>query len=260
MEGFQVADIIVDDGYNLQAFVGYAPSLRSAVVAFRGTQSTSLDNWIQDLKFFHTDFQYPRQDGVDPRLDVRVHRGFYEAYHDSVMKGRVTAAVDRVLEEQSGWIRGRPGLLVAGHSLGGAMAQVAAADLGLALVGRDVEVTVHTFGSPRVGNEDFGKMLLGLLDESVRVTHNHDVVPSLPPAFAGFHHAPRELYTVTRDDLPGLVVARWCDGSGEDPTCYGGACGFDGFGPCTSVSDHLSYMGIALADQGDCRARKEGTS
>ena len=82
-------------------------------------------------------------------------------------------------------------------------------------------------------------------------THNRDIVPSLPPHFAGFHHAAVELYTWSDRAIPGLVLGRLCDESGEDPECYDGACGIDGYGMCTSFEDHLHYLGVDLTDSCD---------
>lgn len=51
-----MTDVVQDGDWNLQGFVGFSHELRSVVVAFRGTQSNSLENWISDLKFMNTDF------------------------------------------------------------------------------------------------------------------------------------------------------------------------------------------------------------
>ena len=45
--------------------------------------------------------------------------------------------------------------------------------------------------------------------------------------------------------LPELCVqvVTVCDGSGEDPACHNSVCWL---GLCTSVSDHLHYMGAHM--------------
>jgi hypothetical protein len=40
-----------------------------------------------------------------------------------------------------------------------------------------------------------------------------------------------------------------CDDSGEDPTCHNSACRL---GLCTSVADHLAYMGGHMYRGGEC--------
>ena len=38
-----------------------------------------------------------------------------------------------------------------------------------------------------------------------RIVHNHDVVPSLPPTYLGFHHVPVEVLTIYDDALVSMV-------------------------------------------------------
>jgi len=250
LEGFSTAVVIEDDKWDLMGYVGFSPDLDKIVVSFRGTHAKSLENWVSDLKFSHTDMDIPSQDGMDPSLDVRVHRGFFEAYHDSELEPLVRDAVQELMHDHKKWYSKPPGVLVLGHSLGAALAQIAALDLRYNV--SVPAVSVHTFGSPRVGNKDFAKLLYGMAEEVLRVTHNQDMVPSLPPHFAGFHHSAQELYTLTSPAFPEMIVARLCDGSGEDPTCYDGACGIDGYGICTSLTDHLVYLGVQMGYTDSC--------
>lgn len=43
----------------IQAFVGVAENLNAIVIAFRGTQMTSMQNWAEDLYFKQLDVNYP---------------------------------------------------------------------------------------------------------------------------------------------------------------------------------------------------------
>ena len=126
------------------------------------------------------------------------------------------------------------------------MAQIAAVDLFFLFP--DVTISLTSFGAPRVGNHDFARLVHEIAPDGLRVTHNRDLVPALPPHLAGFHHAPTEIYTRTDDAVPGVVEVKRCDESGEDPTCYDGVCGIHGYGMCTSISDHLEYLGIHVGD------------
>ncbi|RPI77437.1 MAG: lipase family protein, partial [Planctomycetaceae bacterium] len=65
---------------------------------------------------------------------------------------------------------------VTGHSLGGALATLAARRLPAAL--KPFEVA--TFGQPRVGNVTF---INGYMLRHNRYVNNHDIVPSVPPRF-----------------------------------------------------------------------------
>ena len=67
------------------------------------------------------------------------------------------------------------------------------------------DVQVMTFGQPRVGNAAFASLYSTLVPNTIRVTHEHDIVPHLPPYYyylpqKTYHHFPRE---VRHDGLMG---------------------------------------------------------
>jgi triacylglycerol lipase len=68
---------------------------------------------------------------------------------------------------------------VTGHSLGGAMAVLVAAEL-------QPNGGLHTFGQPRVGNSAFLKTLDGI--KYYRYRNNNDAVTAVPPSFLLFRH------------------------------------------------------------------------
>jgi pimeloyl-ACP methyl ester carboxylesterase len=70
-------------------------------------------------------------------------------------------------------------LILAGHSLGGALATLIATLLPPTLL--------VTLGSPRVGNTEFVASLAGV--EIVRLVDGCDLVTQLPPAFSLYAHA-----------------------------------------------------------------------
>jgi hypothetical protein len=118
------------------------------------------------------------------------------------------------------------------------------------------EAYIYTYGSPRVGDLGFAVLMNNSTKEHHRFTHNRDIVPSMPPAFLGFHHAAREVWIV---DMVKKAEAHLqlgldpgpntdsqyleCDETGEDPTCHNNACYL---GLCTSITDHMLYMGIHM--------------
>lgn len=66
---------------------------------------------------------------------------------------------------------------VTGHSLGGALATL----VGMALKRVEgVQTHVVTFGSPRVGDQEFVKAFESYVQSSVRVVHAWDIIPRLP--------------------------------------------------------------------------------
>lgn len=139
------------DGF---AFMAESPDL--AVLSFRGTQSKK--NW-------NTNFQAWLVHPENTIAKLRVHEGFHRAFKELADAGLADkiAAVERVAD--------RP-LFITGHSLGGALAQIAAA-----VFGSDKVAACYTFGSPRVGNAYFD---LWVKPPSYRVVNNADLVPQVP--------------------------------------------------------------------------------
>jgi len=40
---------------------------------------------------------------------------------------------------------------------------------------------LYNYGSPRLGNKNFAKYFSKILPDSIRIVHDRDVVPHLPP-------------------------------------------------------------------------------
>ncbi|XP_047983649.1 lipase [Salvia hispanica] len=232
-EGFEILELIVDVKWCLQGFVGFAANLNAVVIAFRGTQETSIQNWVEDLFWKQLDINYPGVDGA------MVHHGFYNAYNDSSLRPGVLSAVQLAKE-----LYGDTDIMVTGHSMGGAMAALCGLDLRLTL-GKQQKVQVVTFGQPRIGNAVFASYYSEVVPDTFRVTHGNDMVPHLPPYYSYFpqktyHHFPREVWI--RDLAFGsfvYTVEKVCDGSGEDPTCSRSVRG-------NSIADHLIYYGVEM--------------
>lgn len=72
-------------------------------------------------------------------------------------------------------------IFIAGHSLGGALATLAAALL-MKESGLPRPAAVYTFGSPRVGDREFAESIHDLFH--CRVVNGHDVVPTVPLPFS----------------------------------------------------------------------------
>lgn len=235
-KGFEMIELIVDVENCLQAFVGVDQNLNSIIIAFRGTQKESIQNWIEDLFWKQLDLNYP---GMP---EAMVHHGFYSAYHNTTLRAGVLNAVKQARE-----IYGDVGVMVTGHSMGAAMASFCALDLMVNHNAEDVQVV--TFGQPRVGNAAFAAYFSKYVPRTIRVTNSHDIVPHLPPYFTSFpqktyHHFPREvwLYDIGFGSLV-YRVEKICDRSGEDPSCSRSVSG-------NSVADHLTYFGVELHADG----------
>uniref|UniRef100_A0A804UBJ1 Fungal lipase-type domain-containing protein n=1 Tax=Zea mays TaxID=4577 RepID=A0A804UBJ1_MAIZE len=87
------------------------------------------------------------------------------------------------------------------------------------------DVSLMTFGQPRIGNAIFASNFKRYLPNAIRLINAHDIVPHLPPYYHYFpqktyHHFPREVW-IHNVGLGSLVysIEEICDDSGEDPTC-----------------------------------------
>ncbi|HZN68477.1 MAG TPA: lipase family protein [Tepidisphaeraceae bacterium] len=141
------------------------------LVTFGGTDIYNLRDILSDadaLELVH-------DDRYCPTPEARVHRGFRDSLN-SVIDG-VMGEVKR--QATAGDARRR--VWVAGHSRGGAFAQLAAA----AMAKQGVDVAgVYTFGQPRVGNGAFNSLFSGDGGGDVplfRFVNGDDPVPQVPP-------------------------------------------------------------------------------
>lgn len=200
------------------------------VVAFRGTYSIA--NTVMDLSTIPQEYvPYPSPDdgGDGPPLEpshschnCTVHMGFRESWRSA----RKTVLPE--LTELRARYPSHPVVLV-GHSLGGAVACLAALELRVSLGWEDISVT--TFGEPRVGNYGFTRFVdevfgldgdMDLEDSSYRrVTHNSDPVPLLPPGEFGFRSHSGEIYISKKNLSPSETDLQTCIGD-TDPACSAG--------------------------------------
>ncbi len=161
--GYELFHWVEDKKTDTQAFVTGNDS--HLIVCFRGT-SSGVDALV-DARFLKT----PAFGGRG-----RVHRGFQGAL-DSVWS-QLLAGVDSLGPSKK--------LFVCGHSLGAALAELAAHRFALA----DYPVAgVYVYGSPRVGNRDFMDAYNELLEEKTFLhINNQDIVAQIPPRILGFNH------------------------------------------------------------------------
>ncbi|KAI0217440.1 hypothetical protein L0F63_001368 [Massospora cicadina] len=104
-------------------------------------------------------------------------------------------------------------LVVTGHSLGGAVAQLAAIriqnDLGLEWN----KIRIVTYGQPRVGNLQFANWFNKQPVTMTRVVNEDDLVPHMPPIFTGYFHTHNEMYI--RNNVSTVCSTKYL----EDPNC-----------------------------------------
>ncbi|KAJ4325471.1 hypothetical protein N0V94_000614 [Neodidymelliopsis sp. IMI 364377] len=110
------------------------------VLSFRGSQS--LDNWLTNLNIASVP--------TDLCASCTAHAGFWDSWTDA--RETVLPAV-----RNASILFPHYGITVAGHSLGGAIATLAAAQLR----NQGYSVALFTFGSPRVGGAKLSAFISG---------------------------------------------------------------------------------------------------
>jgi len=174
-QGYDLIRHFHDPRTDTNAFLLYG--LSRYVLAFRGTGS--MKNGYTDIKSHQILFP-----GIDysgkrikrhHRTSVYVHSGFFGAYQaiQSQIQEAVLAALSRTHST----------IYITGHSLGGALATLAAFDIALLLEKiyplESTPVIMYNFGSPRVGNHSFAS----LFNEKVlgfRIINDGDVITQHP--------------------------------------------------------------------------------
>lgn len=162
--------LVVTTAYLIQSITG-----ESAVLVFRGTDPGNIITLLTDGQVMQRSF-----------LNTRVHAGFFasvEAVWDEVHVALEDARAGLNLDGREDGLNPLKYLYITGHSLGGAMAVLAAArlcqsDYGLSPLLKGV----YTFGQPMVGDRGFAQLCQDAFgDRMFRHVFNHDAVPHLPP-------------------------------------------------------------------------------
>ncbi|KAL3457774.1 putative actin-related protein 2/3 complex subunit 1A [Aspergillus heterothallicus] len=207
--------------------LSHPPSPKRIVVAFRGTYSIA--NVIVDLSAYPQEYvPYPLDNDTYTKskppkcADCFVHAGFMNAWRTtrSTVLEAISAARDQYPDYE---------LTLVGHSLGGAVATLAATEMKL----RGWEPVITTFGEPRVGNKAFNEYLDKIFDlesgsaadwKFRRVTHINDFVPMVPLQEWGYEMHGGEIF-ISRVDLPFSVDdVIYCKGA-NDENCIAGMDG-----------------------------------
>ncbi len=141
------------NSFGTQAFLAKRDSDKMAVLAFRGTEKEVPQDIITDLNaVFYKDDK-----------GIKIHNGFYKAF--KCVENDVIQKVEKVKNYS---------LYITGHSLGGALALIATRALN-----SDNLAACYTFGSPKVGTEEFGD---DIKPPIYRVVNAFDIVPFSPPS------------------------------------------------------------------------------
>lgn len=187
--GYKTRHKFCDEGYSITSLL--YPDEREAglvfikgkevTIAYRGTQGSP--DMLADANTFFTVPAFLPEGG-------RVHKGFYNAFEssfaglESILKSQAKAQNLEIKDLK---------INLTGHSMGGALAKVAALCLKKTEGAQDIHVA--TFGDPRVFDLTASELYNEVLGENtIRVTqHRQDLVPAVPQGFTGYAHVGAKL-------------------------------------------------------------------
>lgn len=166
--GFTYLKAIEDPVTMTQGYV--AASKNDIVVFFRGTR---------DRKDILTDINILKVPAPSHVEYEKVHKGFMEAWKS--VSEITSLEVTRLLEEK------KRRVWFTGHSLGAAIAGIAAYDL---QENNNTEVAgSYLFGMPRMANKRFAKRYNSKLKKvTFRIVNNNDIVARVPLRSMGYQH------------------------------------------------------------------------
>ncbi|RPB25835.1 alpha/beta-hydrolase [Terfezia boudieri ATCC MYA-4762] len=225
--------------------LSHPPAPKRIIIAFRGTYS--LANAIADLSLSKQSYlPYPSDGHSSPTPEDQkcenctVHSGFLESWTQAErLIGETVSNLVKVWKAERGYE-----LVLVGHSLGGAVAALAALEFNAKGYGP----VVTTFGEPRVGNEALARFIDGRFTPETyrRLTHVNDPVPLLPLNEWGFAPHQTEFYIDQKELPPKQERILRCEGP-EDKECIAGG----GVNPLQLFWSHRDYfvrLGVCLKD------------
>jgi hypothetical protein len=163
------------------ACVVIAEGRGATFVMFAGSDPGKFEDWVTDFDAM------PSAAGL--------HTGFQKAV-ETVLQVIVAALAKRSAPAQP--------VFFTGHSLGGALAIVAAS---LVPIDPKVQVVVYTFGSPRTGGAKFfDDYSLRLGGSTFRLINGTDIVPTVPPPLSGGYRHVGQAMQCKTDGTFGLTT------------------------------------------------------
>ena len=167
---------------DVTGYVAVDRSRSLTILAFRG--SKSLRNYI-------TDGDFPSVP-TDICSGCTVDQGFYNSWLEA--RSGVLNALNSAAAANPSYR-----VVVVGHSLGGAIAAIAAAEIRNSGTASEL----YTYGQPRIGGSAVSNYITNQnKGGNFRITHYDDPVPRLPPLVLGYVHISPEFYISTGNEVP----------------------------------------------------------
>ncbi|GMR58152.1 hypothetical protein PMAYCL1PPCAC_28347 [Pristionchus mayeri] len=197
------------------------------ILSFRGTSNTA--QLVAEVQ----------ESGFEAKVDFidggQVSKYFNDAFMQ-LWNGGLGSDLQSLINKHTDYT-----LWVTGHSLGGALASLAAAHVAANNIIAGSKITLYTMGEPRNGDQTYANVHDNLLKTEYRITHLRDIVPHVPPQFMKYVHHKFEVF-YQNDMAPGQPYTVCSEQ--EDKKCS------DQYDFDTSVNDHTHYYGVEVSDFG----------
>jgi len=228
LSGVQILAVTGDGTDTPYVYVASVPSLNWLAVVHQGTNTSSLDSWINDGEFALEDVDPSLNNGKVPS-GAEIHDGFQKTY--LLTNKWVLSQVQSALKSHSPSL-----ILVTGHSLGAALSTLTSVYLELNLQ-TSVPLQQIGFGQPRVGNSDWVPYYQSVMgNNQMRVTNYDDIVPHLPPEdYEDYEQPDNEIYITSN----GGNTYQLC------PGIENGSCS-DQFDFDSTTPHDGPYMGVTM--------------
>jgi len=177
------------------------------IFSFRGTVTVA----DMEADIFVTSSLFKPYQNTTPR-NVHVASGFKDIYSTPVTPG----GSDSMQQQLMQWIdKLKPtSVLITGHSLGSALAEIFNLDLYVSFPERSFVTRHCNFACPRVGAESFASLYRDYeagkrdADRTMRIVNWYDKIPCLPPQMLDFHHGPEYFLIAFYDTKNDTYVER----------------------------------------------------
>jgi hypothetical protein len=143
----------------------------SKLIAFRGSH-----RFGDICKFMKTE----KQDFSFCQNKLKVHNVVYEMF------ASIEPYLTDLMFKENGMTQ-KQYFTLCGHSAGGALAMFATAYY-CSMTNKRHEFACHTFGSPKIGDNDFNQWFIEYVNEAVNLKNKCDIVPCFP--FSGYEDLP----------------------------------------------------------------------
>lgn len=153
------------DRNDTQAYI--AGNKEVVIIVFRGTEPDNLSDWMNNTHIW-----------MREGYGGYVHSGFFQALAD--VWADITTQIGLFAQNQQA-------IFLTGHSLGGSLAKMTAVRLPSQY--QQQIRGIYSFGSPRVGNQQFVTNYDQLFrDRTFRIVNHRDIVTRLAPRSFGYRH------------------------------------------------------------------------